>query len=176
MKKCLFLDRDGIINKDIAYAHKPEHIEFVPGIFEVCRFMQKRGFIIIIVTNQSGIARGYYSEADFKELTSWMHKEFIRRGIHISAVYHCPHHPNITGPCLCRKPKPGMLKQAIKRFHINPKQSYMIGDKITDMQAALAAGIKHRILLQSEQNMIKRSYLYTIRVQYHAQILRLLRS
>lgn len=175
MKKCLFLDRDGIINEDIAYAHKPEQIVFVPGIFQVCRLMQKRGFMIVIVTNQSGIARGYYDEAEFAQLTRWMNQQFIRRGIHISAVYHCPHHPKISGPCHCRKPNPGMLQQAIKRFNIDPNQSYMIGDKMSDMQAALAAGIKHRILLQSQHNLIKRSFLYTIRVQYHSQLLRILR-
>ncbi|CAA0091273.1 D-glycero-alpha-D-manno-heptose-1,7-bisphosphate 7-phosphatase [BD1-7 clade bacterium] len=168
-RPCLFLDRDGVINRDIAYAHKPEDITFVPGIFRLCRIFQRAGYRIVIVTNQSGIARGYYSEADFQHLTQWMHNEFRRRGITITATYHCPHHPNISGPCHCRKPAPGMLQRATKRYQLDVRHSVMIGDKTSDMQAAKAAGIKHRILISPEP-LFRHSKMATMRVQYHRQI------
>ena len=147
MQKCLFLDRDGIINKDIGYAYKPEHVEFVPGIFELCRFFQQKGYLLIVVTNQSGIARGYYSEEDFTVLNQWLKAAFTAENIHLSDIFHCPHHPDITGPCNCRKPAPGMLLEAIKKYRIDPQFSIMIGDKPSDMEAAMAANIRHRILL-----------------------------
>lgn len=147
MQKCLFLDRDGVINRDIGYAFKPEHISFVPGIFALCRHLQNQGYIIIIITNQSGIARGYYSEADFQALNHWLKQAFAEQGITITDIFHCPHHPDITGHCDCRKPEPGMLLQAIKKYPIAPQFSIMVGDKSSDLVAARAAGIATRILL-----------------------------
>ncbi len=149
-RPCLFLDRDGIINNDVGYAFKPEQIHFMPGIFTLCRYFQQRGYLIVIVTNQSGIARGYYSEEDFKTLSDWMIQEFKKRQIQIDLIKHCPHHPKITGECDCRKPKPGMLTQAIEELNINPTRSIMIGDKASDMQAGQAAGIEHNIWLNPE--------------------------
>lgn len=145
MKKALFLDRDGVINQDIGYAYKAEDIIFIEGIFELCQHYQTQDYLIIVVTNQSGIARGYYSEADFAKLCQWMQTQFAQQGITIDDFYHCPHHPSITGECECRKPKPGMLNQAIAKYRINPKDSIMIGDKTSDMQAATAASIGQRI-------------------------------
>lgn len=150
MTKALFLDRDGIINKDVGYASKPQQIEFVAGIFSLCRYFQQKGYLIIVVTNQSGIARGYYSEEDFKHLTKFLHNEFSKRFISITRTYHCPHHPSITGRCQCRKPEPGMLYSAIKRYKIDPQSSIMIGDKQSDMQAAKTAGIGRRIFLRTD--------------------------
>ena len=150
MRKCLFLDRDGVINRDIGYAYKPEDIEFMPGIFKLCKHFQQRGYDIIIVTNQSGIARGYYSEEDFQALNDWMINEFKQRLVNIQDIFHCPHHPKITGDCPCRKPKPGMLLKAMKKYRIAPQFSVMIGDKKSDMIAAEKAGIPHRILLQKD--------------------------
>lgn len=151
MNKALFLDRDGVINKDIGYAYKAKDIVFIDNIFALCQHYQAQGYLIIVVTNQSGIARGYYSEADFSKLCQWMQKQFKQHQIDISAFYHCPHHPKITGPCECRKPEPGMLKQAIADYHINPKDSIMIGDKASDMQAAIAADIGQRIYFNTEK-------------------------
>lgn len=149
MSRCLFLDRDGVINTDIGYAFRPEDIEFMPGIFAVCRHFQQLGYQLIVVTNQSGIARGYYSEADFSRLNTWLTGAFAEQGLTLTDIFHCPHHPDITGPCDCRKPAPGMLLEAIKKYRIDPQFSIMIGDKSSDMKAALAAGIKTRILLNS---------------------------
>lgn len=151
MKKALFLDRDGVINKDIGYAYKPEDIVFVEGIFELCQYYQAQDYLIIVVTNQSGIARGYYSETDFDNLCQWMQQQFKQHDISIHAFYHCPHHPKITGDCDCRKPASGMLEQAMAKYHINPKDSIMIGDKVSDMQAAVTAGIGQRIYFNAEK-------------------------
>lgn len=150
MTKALFLDRDGVINHDVGYAFKPSQIQFIDGIFELCAFFQAQGFMIIIVTNQSGIARGFYSEDDFAALSAWFIERFKERGITISHIYHCPHHPDITGPCACRKPNPGMLLEAIKNFAVTAQQSIMIGDKVSDMQAAQSANIGHRYFYSSQ--------------------------
>jgi D-glycero-D-manno-heptose 1,7-bisphosphate phosphatase len=150
--KALFLDRDGIINHDAGYAYKPEQIEFVPGIFSLCKKAQQKGYRIIVVTNQSGIARGYYSETDFQQLSAWIKQQFSQRFISISHTYHCPHHPAITGSCACRKPRPGMLLAAIKRYKITADSSMMIGDKNSDMQAAKAANIGTRVLFNRSKH------------------------
>jgi len=161
-RPCLFLDRDGIINTDIAYAYKPEQIEFVDGIFSLCRFMQRHGFLIIVVTNQSGIARNYYSEAQFQELSEWMKNEFLKRGITINDIKHCPHHPKITGPCSCRKPEPGMLLEAIEQYAIDPELSVMIGDKASDMQAGMRAGILSNVWISKDHVQYSKSQTDTV--------------
>lgn len=154
MNKAVFLDRDGVINHDHAYVSKIEDFEFIDGVFDACQQFIEQGFIIIVVTNQSGIGRGYYSEQDFNLLTNWMKSEFNKHQIPITEVYFCPHHPKKALPeylkeCDCRKPMPGMLNQAIKQFDIDVSQSIMVGDKISDLQAAQAAGIKTKILVKS---------------------------
>jgi len=141
MVKALFLDRDGVINIEKDYLYKIEDFEFIDGIFELCRYYQKLGFIIVVVTNQSGIARGYYSEDDFDKLTSWMLSEFSAHGIDIKKVYYCPHHPDISGACSCRKPNPGMFLSASKDLNIDLKNSILVGDKERDIKAALNAGL-----------------------------------
>lgn len=141
MKKALFLDRDGVINIELNYLYKVEDFKFIDGIFELCRHYQNLGYLIIVVTNQSGIARGYYDEADFEKLTEWMIKEFAKEGIEIAKVYHCPHHPDISGECSCRKPQPGMILQAQKEFGIDLNSSILVGDKERDIEAAIEAGI-----------------------------------
>lgn len=150
MNRCLFLDRDGIINRDIGYVYKPEEFEFLPGIFELCRASLQNSFLIVIVTNQSGVARGFYTEEDLQRLNHWLKQKFQQQNIEITAIYHCPHHPDITGPCECRKPEPGMILQAIRQYQIDPQTSIMVGDKESDMIAADRAKIPTRILLQSE--------------------------
>lgn len=150
MIKALFLDRDGVVNHDIGYASQPEQIEFMPGIFELCKHAALQQYKIIIVTNQSGIARGYYSEHDFQNLSQWMRAQFAAHGIHIDAIYHCPHHPALTGVCSCRKPEPGMILSAIEHFAINASHSVMIGDNVSDMLAASRAGIATRLLLTDQ--------------------------
>ena len=149
MNKAAFLDRDGVINIDHGYLYRPEDFEFTNGIFEACQHLQRKGYLLVVVTNQSGIARGLYSEADFRELTRWMLQRFQEQGVEIAAVYHCPHHPEYTGACTCRKPAPGMLLRAIKELRIDPAASLMLGDKESDMQAAAAAGVGRRIRLSA---------------------------
>ncbi len=151
MNKALFLDRDGVINIDKAYVYKPEQFEFIEGIFELCKAYQERDYLIIVVTNQSGIARGYYSEEDFLHVSDWMSEQFAKNGVKIIHIYHCPHHPEITGSCRCRKPSPGMLLDAKKEYNIDMKNSLMIGDKERDIEAAIGAGIENTILFTDKE-------------------------
>jgi len=155
MRKALFLDRDGVINKEINYLYKIEDFEFIEGIFDLCRYYQKLGFLIIVVTNQSGIAREYYTEANFTHLTAWMENEFLLQGVKITKVYHCPHHENISGKCECRKPAPGMLLQAQKDFDIDLENSIMIGDKERDIEAGLNAGLHTTYLFDATKTLKK---------------------
>ena len=156
MNKALFLDRDGVINVEKDYLYKIEDFEFIDGIFELCRHYKELGYLIFVVTNQSGISRGYYSEEDFNKLSLWMSKEFLKHSIKIEKVYHCPHHPNISGECSCRKPKPGMLLQATNEFDIDLEESLIIGDKERDIEAGLNAGLKKTYLF-NESRTIKKS-------------------
>jgi len=146
LKKALFLDRDGVINVEKEYLYKKEDFEFIEGIFELCRHYQDLDYLIFIVTNQSGIARGFYSEGDFSKLTQWMLGAFAKEGIEISSVYHCPHHPEISGECDCRKPKPGMLREAAEAFDVDLKNSIIVGDKERDIEAGINAGLRESYL------------------------------
>ena len=145
--KTIFLDRDGVINKDVNYAYKIVDFEFIDGIFEVCIYFQNLGYKIIIVTNQSGISRGYYSENDFQTLTNWMLTQFKKNDINILDIFHCPHSPD--SHCNCRKPKPGMLLNAKHKHNINMQNSWIIGDKETDIIAGISSGITNTILVKS---------------------------
>ena len=116
-EKAVFLDRDGVINHDFGYTSKPENFSIIDGVFAACRWFSEQGFQLVVVTNQSGIARGYYSETEFASLTSWMLKAFANEGITLAGVYYCPHHPTAgvgeyLQHCDCRKPNAGMLLQA----------------------------------------------------------------
>jgi len=146
LKKALFLDRDGVINVEKEYLYKKEDFEFIKGIFELCRYYQDLGYLIFIVTNQSGIARKFYTQEEFAKLTQWMLEAFEKEGIHITKVYYCPHHPEISGECDCRKPKPGMLLEAADEFNADLKNSIMIGDKERDIEAGLNAGLRENYL------------------------------
>lgn len=148
MNRAVFLDRDGVINIDKSYVSRIEDFEFLPRLFEVLRYYRQRGYLLVIVTNQSGIGRGYYSSEDFEKLTRWMLDQLESEGIRIEAVFHCPHDPDEG--CSCRKPAPGMLKAAIERYDIDPKRSWMIGDKASDIEAARRAGIENTILISKD--------------------------
>lgn len=152
MKPALFLDRDGVINVEKNYVHRIEDFEFIDGIFELCKMAQDMGYAIIVITNQAGIGRGYYTEADFHRLTEWMIDQFRQHGIHIDGVYFCPFHP--TGgvgeyrrESFDRKPNPGMLLRARDERGIDLAQSVFVGDKASDMEAAGAAGVPNKVLL-----------------------------
>ncbi|MDD2906434.1 MAG: D-glycero-beta-D-manno-heptose 1,7-bisphosphate 7-phosphatase [Sulfurimonas sp.] len=146
-KKALFLDRDGVVNIEKEYLYKIEDFEFIDGIFELCRHYANLGYLIFIVTNQSGIARSYYSEEDFSHLSDWMLAAFAEKGIVISKVYHCPHYPQISGLCKCRKPEPGMLLEAEKEFNLDLSHSIIVGDKERDIEAGINAGLRESYLL-----------------------------
>jgi D-glycero-D-manno-heptose 1,7-bisphosphate phosphatase len=145
--KIIFLDRDGVINKEVGYLHKIADFDFIDGIFTACQYFQKLGFKIIIITNQSGIARHYYDESDFHRVTRWMTEQFEQQNITILDIFFCPHGPKSS--CDCRKPKPGMFLQAVAKYPIDLTKSWMIGDKEADIQAANSAGIFNTILTRS---------------------------
>jgi D-glycero-D-manno-heptose 1,7-bisphosphate phosphatase len=151
-RPALFLDRDGVINVDHGYVHQAERVVFLDGIFDLVRMANASGYCVVVVTNQAGIGRGYYTQADFFALSDWMQHRFTQEGAVLDAIYHCPHHPiHGLGPfkrvCTCRKPQPGMLLQAIDDLAICAQDSIMIGDKVSDLQAAQRAGVSHRFLL-----------------------------
>ena len=145
--KTIFLDRDGVINKEVNYLHRMEDFEFIDGIFEACKHFLKLGYKIIIVTNQSGIARGYFKENDYHNLSNWMLKQFQKRSIEILDIFHCPHGPE--SDCNCRKPKPGMFFMAQNKHDINMTNSWLIGDKEDDIIAGISSGIFNTILVRS---------------------------
>lgn len=140
MNRAVFFDRDGVLNVDRGYVHRREDWEWNLQAREAVRFLNDRGYLVVVVTNQSGIARGYYSESDLKGLHRWVQDELNAVGAHVDGFYHCPHGPD--DGCDCRKPLPGMILGAIKDLEIDAATSLMVGDKETDLQAARAAGVK----------------------------------
>ena len=151
-RPALFLDRDGIINVDHGYVHRREQFEFVPGIFELARHAAEVGWPVVVVTNQAGIGRGLFDEAAFRELTRWMCERFAAERAPIARVYHCPYHPEfglgayrLDHPW--RKPRPGMILQAAADLGLDLPASALVGDAMTDVAAAAAAGIGLRILV-----------------------------
>ncbi len=150
-RPALFLDRDGVINVDHAYVHRKEDVDFVDGIFDLCIAAKRRGYLVIVVTNQAGIGRGYYTEHDFHVLTDWMKAQFRQRGADIDAVYFSPYHPEhgigaYRKDADCRKPRPGMLLRAAREFGIDVSRSVLVGDNDTDVQAGMAAGVGRNLL------------------------------
>lgn len=154
-RKAAFLDRDGVINLDRAYVHQWDEFEFVPGAVDAMRRLREAGYALIVVTNQSGLARGMYTEAQFQELTRHMREALAAAGAEVEAVYHCPHHPKGKVPelavdCDCRKPEPGMILRAVREHGLSLEQSFMVGDKPSDIEAARAAGLGHAYIVQSD--------------------------
>ena len=147
--KVAFLDRDGVINKDTEYLYKINDFEFTQGCVAGLKRLTDKGYLLIVVTNQSGIGRGYYSEQSYQALTAWYLNELLEQGVSIQAVYHCPHSPE--SECDCRKPKAGLFLQALKQYpDIDFSQSLMVGDKLSDLKAAFSMGIQKLILVESE--------------------------
>ncbi len=152
-RRALLLDRDGVINVNFGYVHTPEGTQWVDGIFDLCRAAEAAGYILVVVTNQAGIARGFYSEEQFVQYTDWMLQQFSMRGISILRVYYCPHHPSAGHgvyqvDCQCRKPRPGMILAAAQDLDIDLSESVMIGDKASDMLAGCAAGVGRCIQIE----------------------------
>lgn len=154
LRRALFLDRDGVINVDHGHVHRKEDFEFIDGIVDLVRRANAAGWVVVVVTNQAGIAKGYYGEADFHVLMEWMCQQFEQQGARIDAVYHCPHHPEFgaleSRQCHCRKPGPDMLLQAAAQWHLDLPHSVLIGDKPTDMAAASAAGVGAAYLFEAD--------------------------
>ncbi|HEY5253795.1 MAG TPA: HAD family hydrolase [Acidobacteriaceae bacterium] len=156
LRPALFLDRDGVVNREIGYLYLPDQVEFTPGIFDLCRHAQALGYALIIITNQSGIARQLYSETDFRSFMEWMMKEFLSQNIRVDGYYFCPHHPEYgVGPyrkeCEDRKPQPGMILKASTDHKINLQRSILIGDRCSDIQAGAAAGIPNLVLVRGTE-------------------------
>lgn len=156
--KCVFFDRDGVINYEKGYVHKIEDFEFMPDVFDCMRRFQEAGFGIVIITNQAGIGRGYYTEKEFCHLCEWMNAQFASSNVFIDGVYFCPHHPTHgigvynTG-CTCRKPKPGMILQAQKELGLNLSESLLIGDKVSDVLAGKNAGVGRNYLVKTGHSL-----------------------
>ena len=154
--RALFLDRDGVINEEVDYLWRREDVRFVPGIFSLCRTARAFGYKLIVVTNQSGIAQGLYSEADFYALMEWMQAEFKREGVGLDAIYFCPYHPKHGVGAYRRehedrKPKPGMLLRAATDHALDLTESLLVGDRCTDIEAAGAAGLRWAFLLEGTE-------------------------
>lgn len=158
-KLCLFLDRDGVINIDYGYVSKKEDFIFIDGIFDLTRFAQSKNLLVIVVSNQSGIGRGIFTEDDFSILNEYMMQTFSHAGIDINAVYYCPTHPEegigiYKTESINRKPNPGMFISAAKEYNIDLKKSFMIGDRLSDIEASTKAGIGNRYLFNpKEENL-----------------------
>jgi D-glycero-D-manno-heptose 1,7-bisphosphate phosphatase len=164
-RAALFLDRDGIVNTDRGYVHTEAGTEWIPGIFELVAGAWDAGRLPIVITNQAGIARGYYDEAQFLDYTRWVHGAFAARGAPLLATFFCPHHPvHGTGPylreCDCRKPAPGMLLAACGMFDIAPERSTLLGDKASDVEAGVAAGLMETRLVAPGEALPRVSGLF----------------
>ncbi|MEA1063698.1 D-glycero-beta-D-manno-heptose 1,7-bisphosphate 7-phosphatase [Apirhabdus apintestini] len=158
----IFLDRDGTINVDHGYVHEIESFEFIDGAIDALRELKEMGFALVLVTNQSGIARGLFSETQFERLTEWMDWSLADRGVDLDGIYYCPHHPQAgveayRQACDCRKPQPGMLITARDYLNIDMAASYMVGDKTEDMQAATAAKVGTRVLVRTGKPVTEES-------------------
>ena len=149
MIEAIFFDRDGVLNEEVGYLWKVEEFIWVAGARDAIKFCNERGILTIVVTNQSGIARGLYTSKDVKNLHAFMQRSLAEVGAHIDGFYFCPHHPDFSGECACRKPKPGMILQACKDFKINPAQAILFGDSKRDIEAAEAANLRAGIFFAS---------------------------
>lgn len=160
MRKAVFLDRDGTLNVDKGYVHRVAEWEWIPGAIDALAALKQAGFLLIVVTNQAGIARGYYDKHDMAALHAAINAELQQHGATIDGFYHCPHHPEFGAvlECECRKPMPGMILQAQQDFDIDLAHSWLVGDKVSDIQAGLAAGVSS-ILVRTGYGSAERDLL-----------------
>jgi len=141
MNKAIFLDRDGVINFERGYTHKLEDFVILPDVIEALQLFLQKGYLLIVISNQSGIAKGLYKQSETEVLHKYMLEEFSKNNITISEIYYCVHHPDVSR-CICRKPDSLFVEKAIARFNIDASQSYFIGDKERDTEAGEKAGVK----------------------------------
>ena len=145
--KAIFLDRDGVINEEVSYLSNPDEFKFIYGSIKALKILKKLGYLLIVITNQAGIARGYFTEEILHRIHQKMTKALKVNRISLDDIYYCPHHPNYTGPCECRKPKPGMILDAVKKHNIILEESYMVGDTLGDIETGYNARCKTVLLL-----------------------------
>jgi D-glycero-D-manno-heptose 1,7-bisphosphate phosphatase len=156
MTRALFLDRDGVVNEEVGYLHRPDEVRFVDGIFSLCRTAAGLGYRLIVVTNQAGIARGYYSEADFEALMEFMRGELLAEGVELDAVYYCPFHPEhgvgkYKQEHEDRKPGTGLLRRGAREFGVELSESVLVGDRCSDVGAANGAGLRQAFLISGTE-------------------------
>jgi D-glycero-D-manno-heptose 1,7-bisphosphate phosphatase len=152
LRPALFLDRDGVVNVNHGYVHRAEDTQFVPGIFELCRDAQAAGCALVIVTNQAGIARGYYDTAQYHAYSGWLRGTLAAQGVLLDGIYHCPHHPESgvgawRRACACRKPAPGMILQAARDLGLDLARSAVLGDNPSDIEAGRRVGVGLLLML-----------------------------
>ncbi|MBR2215000.1 MAG: HAD family hydrolase [Selenomonadaceae bacterium] len=145
--KAVFFDRDGTLNVDVHYLHRPEDFHWIPGAQEAISYVKKLGYLAIVITNQSGVARGFYPETDIVALHDWMNRELAKVGASLDDIFYCPHHPEgkipqYTKKCACRKPGTLLIDDACERYDIDREGSFFVGDAVSDMECAKAAGVK----------------------------------
>ena len=142
MKRAIFLDRDGVINKEVNYLSNPDDLELIDGVIEALKILRNLGYLLIIITNQAGVARGYFTESTLLKIHEKLIGILEKNDVHLDDIFYCPHHPDFTGVCECRKPKPGMIFSAQKKYDIDLNESFMIGDTLNDIQTGINAGCK----------------------------------
>ena len=148
--KAVFLDRDGVLNQEMGdYVTKVSDFHVLDN-FAALKTLQDKGYLLIVATNQGGLAKGWYTEDQLAEMHTLLKKTYDEHGVKITDIFYCPHHPDFTGDCDCRKPKPGLLLRGIEKYNLDPAQSYFIGDRERDVEAGTAAGVKG-ILINSDQ-------------------------
>ena len=148
--KAVFLDRDGVLNHEMGdYIRRIEDFEVLDN-FAALKELQDRGYLLIVATNQGGLAKGWYSEDELAKMHQKLIDDYSAHGVRFTDFFYCPHHPDFTGDCDCRKPKPGLLVKGIEKYNIDPARSYFIGDRERDVIAGTAAGVKG-ILIDSDQ-------------------------
>ena len=154
MNKAVLLDRDGVINRERNdYTFRIEDFEILPDVFEALKLLQKAGYLLIIISNQSGLGRGLFKIEDTEKMHDYLLEKLTKNGIRIEEIYYCVHHPE-TGSCLCRKPDSLNVEKALARFNIDPALSYFIGDKERDVLAGEKVGVKG-ILIESNTSLVK---------------------
>ena len=146
-KPAIFFDRDGVLNVDVGYLYKIEDFQWIDGAIEAIKYFNDKDYYVFVITNQSGVARGFYTEIDIHKLHNWMNQELAKYGAHIDEFFYCPHHvkgiiKEYSFDCECRKPKIGMIKKALDKYDVQIDSSLLIGDKDSDIECAENAGIK----------------------------------
>lgn len=148
--KAVFLDRDGVLNHEMGdYIRRIEDFQILDN-FDALKQIQDKGYLLIVATNQGGLAKGWYNEDELGRMHASLREAYSEHGVNFTDIFYCPHHPDFTGECDCRKPRPGLLTRGIEQYSLDPTKSYFIGDRERDMEAAAAAGV-NGILIESDQ-------------------------